>query len=182
MKPPTESFDIQAFLALSQAAAEHPLMNHRTLWDNGFLVRLFDGPTTPGRADFHINQVPELFYQLAGTLDLRLWDGERFVDHCIGPGEVYSLPALVPHRNRRPEGSVGLVVHVTRTPEQTDAILWYCEACAEQHTATVLHRVDYSVNALRENLRTHIRAFLADSEQRTCGVCGTVASAEQGAM
>lgn len=182
MKPPETAFDLHAFLAQSQAKTTYEMMSHASVWDNGFLVRVFDGPTTPGRADFHINQVPELFYQLAGTLELRVWDGARFLDHSIAPGQVYSLPALVPHRNRRPEGSIGLVVHVSRLPGQTDAILWYCEDCATRNEATVLHRIDYQVGALREDLRAHIRGFLCDEELRTCSVCGCVADANMGAM
>ncbi len=181
-RPPSAPVDVLAWLAASQASGERPLMNHDTLWDNGFLVRMYDGPTTPGRSDFHINQVPELFLQFAGELRLRVLAGTEFVDHVIGPGELYSLPAGVPHRNRRARGSVGLVVHVTRTPDQTDAIVWYCDRCADAGRVAQLHRVEYRVTELRENLRGYIRAFLRDESGRTCDACGWVMPPQQGAM
>ncbi|MEM6997242.1 MAG: hypothetical protein AAF721_42450 [Myxococcota bacterium] len=181
--PPDAAVDVMAWLARSQARRDPaPLMSHETLWDNGFLVRLFDGPTTPGRADYHINRVPELFLQLAGVLELRVWDGRAFIDHTIGPGELFSLPAEVPHRNRRPAGSVGLVVHVTRTPEQTDFIVWYCPQCEREGACTELHRSEFKVGVLKADLIRLIRRFLADEALRTCQTCGSVMPAEAGAM
>ncbi len=181
--PPEAAVDVMAWLAASQARrVPAPLMNHETLWDNGFLVRLFDGPTTPGRADYHINRVPELFLQLAGHLELRVWDGGAFADHRIGPGEIFSLPAEVPHRNRRPVGSVGLVVHVTRTPEQTDFIVWYCPTCEQKGDCQELHRAEFRVGVLKADLMRLIRDFLADEALRTCRACGAVMPADAGAM
>ena len=109
-------------------------------------------------------------------------DDGVFVDHTIGEGEIYSLPALVPHRNQRGPGSRGLVVHVTRTPGQRDGIVWYCEGCEARGEVRELHRMSFEVGTLVEDLRTHIRAFLADEQLRTCEACGWVMPETQGSM
>ena len=165
----TEPVDVAAWVERSIAQSHVPLMHSETFWDNGLLVRLFDGPTAPERSDFHINQVPEFFYQLAGTLELRTLQEGQFVDRIIGQGEMFAIEPGLPHRNRRPPGSIGLVIHYSRKPGQTDGIVWYCDTCCRE-----MHRVDYVVGALRDDLMGQIDAFLGRDDLRTCSHCGWV--------
>ncbi len=57
-----------------------------------------------------------------------LQDG-RLTDVPIREGEVYLLPAEVPHSPQRPAGSVGIVVERRRSPQELDGFSWYCENC-----------------------------------------------------
>jgi 3-hydroxyanthranilate 3,4-dioxygenase len=153
------------------------LMSHDRVWNDGFLVMLFDGPTAKERSDFHINSSPEFFYQFVGEMFCRVLEEGRFVDYTVHEGEMFLLPPRVPHLNRRGDQSIGLVVHQQRPPGAMDAIAWYCEACGNQ-----LHRVDYVFEELKSQLTTFVSAFLADERLRTCSRCGTVMPSDRGAM
>ena len=45
----------------------------------------------------------------------------------VGEGEIFLLPAMVPHSPHRPADSWGLVVEIKRRPEQTESLLWLCD-------------------------------------------------------
>lgn len=171
--------DVLAWIAKSrQSGSGKAVLNHEEFWNDGFLVKLFDGPTPVGRRDFHINTSPEFFYQFQGEMRCRLRrDDATFEDVVVREGEMYLIPPRVPHLNQRDEGSIGLVIHDSRQPGALDSIVWYCESCAEQ-----LHRVDYRFEDLQSQLRTFIREFLSSEELRTCRRCGAVMSADQGFM
>jgi 3-hydroxyanthranilate 3,4-dioxygenase len=107
----------------------------------------------------------------------RLLQNGEFRDHTVGPGQMFYIPPLVPHLNRRPRGSIGLAVHAQRAPGALDAVAWYCEACGHQ-----LHRIDYLFKDLLEQLPPLVRAFLGNEQQRTCARCGWMMPADQGRM
>lgn len=155
-----------------------PVLHHEGFWDEGFLVKLFDGPTPRDRRDFHINTSPEFFYQLEGEMRCRVRRADgRFDDVIVGPGEMYLIPAGVPHLNERDDGSIGLVIHEARKPGALDGIAWYCEACGAE-----VHRVEYRFEELQRQLRTYIRELAASEALRTCKACGVVMDAERGFM
>src|SRR5271168_409488 len=56
----------------------------------------------------------------------------RMVDVPILAGEIYILPAHVPHSPQRPAGSVGIVVERRRAPHELDGFSWYCENCGHR--------------------------------------------------
>jgi 3-hydroxyanthranilate 3,4-dioxygenase len=176
MKAPG-TFDIRKWVEEHRALMPRPLMSHDRIWNDGFFVNLFDGPTADERADFHINASPEFFVQLVGEMHCRVVEDGRFEDFVVHEGEMFLLPPNVPHRNRRDVRSFGLVVHQQRPPGATDAILWYCDKCCHQ-----LYRVDYVLDDLREQLTTYVRQFLSDEQKRTCEKCGWVMPANQGMM
>ncbi len=155
-----------------------PPLHHEGFWEDGFLVKLFDGPTPRGRRDFHVNTSPEFFYQLEGEMRCRLRHADAaFEDIVVGVGEMFLIPAGMPHLNERDEGSIGLVIHEARKPGALDGIVWFCESCGGE-----LHRVDYRFEELQRQLRTFIREFLSSETLRTCGRCGAVTAPDQGFM
>jgi 3-hydroxyanthranilate 3,4-dioxygenase len=172
-----KTIDVQRWVRERKELGDRPYMSHDRIWNDGFLVLLFDGPTPPERMDFHINTSPEFFYQLVGDMHCRVLEDGVFRDFVVAEGEMFLLPARIPHRNSRDRGSLGIVVHQARDPGALDAIVWYCEKCQN-----VLHRVDYQLSSLREQLQEHIRNFLGSEALRTCKRCGTVMSAERGFM
>lgn len=169
--------DVRRWVEEHQRLLPRPTMSHERVWNDGFLVMLFDGPTARERSDFHINASPEFFYQMVGEMTCRVLEDGRFVDYTVQEGAMFLLPPGVPHLNRRGDRSIGLVVHQQRPPGAMDAIVWYCESCGNQ-----LHRVDYVFEELKSQLTTFVTAFLADEDLRTCRACGTVMPADRGAM
>jgi len=88
---------------------------------------------------------------------------------------MFLVPARVPHSNIRTEGSIGLVVHQSRAPGATEAIVWYCEECKQE-----LHREEYVHDDVRQQLPVLIRRFFANERLRSCRYCGFVLSAPSG--
>ena len=73
-----------------------PPVGNQQIWaDREFMVTVVGGPNA--RADFHINQGEEFFYQLEGDMVLRCIDDGQQVDVPIREGEIFLLPPRVPH-------------------------------------------------------------------------------------
>jgi 3-hydroxyanthranilate 3,4-dioxygenase len=93
----------------------------------------------------------------------------RLTDVPIRQGEVFLLPAEVPHSPRRPAGSVGIVVERRRNPDELDGFSWYCENCGH---CLYLERV--AVRNIETQLPEIFARFYSSIEHRTCSVCGNV--------
>lgn len=170
-------FDVNTWLAESLVHGAYPHMHHHNYCKEGLLVNLFNGPTPADRSDFHINTAAEFFFQFKGDMYARTLENGMFRDHTVAEGQMFCIRPCVPHRNRRPPGSLGLVVHGPRAPHALDSILWYCEKCCHQ-----IHRVDYEFSDLRTQVPRQIEDFLSDDLLRTCRVCGEVMPADRGRM
>lgn len=145
-----------------------PPVSNKMLWPNReFIVMVVGGPNL--RADFHINQGEEFFYQIHGDIELKVLEGKSIKSISIKQGEMYLLPARVPHSPQRPAGSVGLVVERKRAPDEKDAFVWYCEACC--------HSL-YSEAVYLTNIETQLPPifdrFYADARHLKCSQCGHV--------
>ena len=82
------------------------------VWEDGEFIVMVVGSNT--RKDFHVNEGEEFFYQLEGDITLKVQDGGKIVDVPIREGEIFLLPARVPHSPRRPDGTIGVVVEKKR--------------------------------------------------------------------
>ena len=174
---PFSTRDVLKWVEENRASLDKPIMSHERVWNDGFLVMLFDGPTPADRCDFHINTSPEFFYQLVGDMRCRIVEDGKRTDITVGEGEMFLLPANVPHLNTRDRGSLGIVVHQVRAPGAKDSIVWYCQECWHQ-----LFRADYIFEDLKVQLPIYIRQFLSDESLRTCRQCHTVMPADRGYM
>jgi 3-hydroxyanthranilate 3,4-dioxygenase len=76
------------------------------------------------RCDFHVDPSDELFSRLKGDMLLESIQGGKRQAQVIRDGEHLLVPAMTPHAPHRPPDTWGLVVEVTRTPEQTVSLLW----------------------------------------------------------
>src|SRR5690606_13987106 len=131
--------DVLAWVKRSNAAGpSKPMLNFEQFWDDTILIRLFDGPTPAKRRDFHINTTAEFFYQLQGDMACTLMLEGAFVARVCKQGEMFWIPPLVPHRNDRDPGSIGLVIHGQRAPCSVDVMVWYCDECRAE-----VHRFEY---------------------------------------
>jgi 3-hydroxyanthranilate 3,4-dioxygenase len=122
------------------------------------------------RRDFHIDPSDEIFYQLRGDIVVEHLDedGKR-QEAIVGEGEIYLVPANVPHSPHRPADSWGLVIEIKRRPDQTESLLWLCERCDAR-----LHQVTMVVADIEKELKRVIEEFDASEERRTCATCGHV--------
>jgi 3-hydroxyanthranilate 3,4-dioxygenase len=144
-----------------------PPVGNQQIWaDREFMVTVVGGPNA--RADFHINQGEEFFYQLEGDITLRCIEDGAPVDVPIREGEIFLLPPGVPHSPQRPAGTVGLVVERSRRPEEKDGFVWFCQGCGKK-----LYEEFFHLENLVTQLPPVFDRFYGNAEASTCKSCGT---------
>ncbi|MDX1389825.1 MAG: 3-hydroxyanthranilate 3,4-dioxygenase [Acidobacteriota bacterium] len=145
-----------------------PPVGNKMVWQDGeFLVMIVGGPNM--RKDFHVEDGEEFFYQIEGDITLRIIEDGNVRDIEIKEGDIFLLPAGIPHSPQRPAGTVGMVVERARKTDERDHLRWYCEKCGE-----VLHDASFPLEDLGTQLKPIIENYYADESLRTCGKCGTV--------
>jgi 3-hydroxyanthranilate 3,4-dioxygenase len=163
-------FNLQKWLGENRELLKPPVGNKLLFEDGEFIVMAVGGPNS--RKDFHHDPGPEFFFQLEGDIVLKTIQEGRMTDVPIRAGEIFLLPAEMPHSPRRPAGSVGLVVERRRDPEELDGFSWYCERCGNR---LYLERVP--VRNIEKELPAIFERFYASEKLRTCSVCGAVLEA-----
>jgi len=79
------------------------------------------------RKDYHLNLGEEFFYQIHGDMVLKVMEGGHPKDVTIREGEMFVLPARIPHSPQRFANTVGLVVERMRLPEELDGLRYYVD-------------------------------------------------------
>ena len=67
-----------------------PVCNKQMFEAGDFIVQVVGGPNS--RTDYHLDEGPELFYQVEGQMVLKTVQDGEFVDIPIGEGEIFLLP------------------------------------------------------------------------------------------
>lgn len=126
----TNPFSFMGWINENRHLLKPPVGNKVIYKDSSFIIMVVGGPNS--RTDFHVNQTDEFFYQVEGDIFLRIVDAKGgFEEIHIKEGEIFLLPAGVPHSPQRSEGSIGLVIEKTRTERDTDGLQWYCKKCTK---------------------------------------------------
>ena len=103
-----------------------PPVGNKVVWKDGeFIVMVVGGPNS--RTDYHYNETPEFFYQVEGDITLKIMDNGEPKDIEIKEGDIFLLPAKVPHSPRRGPNTVGLVIEYPRPVGVKDKLQWYSE-------------------------------------------------------
>ena len=166
--PITRPFNIQKWIDEHRHLLKPPVGNQQVFKDNkDFIVMVVGGPNA--RKDYHVDAGEELFWQIEGTMTVKIIEDGQPVDITIGPGEMFLLPPYVPHSPRRPAGTVGLVLERYRTTDELDGFQWYCENCGHK-----LHEEFVLITDIGAQLPPIMNKFWASEELRTCLNCGTV--------
>jgi 3-hydroxyanthranilate 3,4-dioxygenase len=144
-----------------------PPVGNAVIWNSNFLVMVVGGPNQ--RSDYHVNPGEELFYQVEGDIILKVIEDGRPRDIPIRQGEIYLLPAGVPHSPQRPANTVGLVVEQPRASQQPQHLRWYCRNCN-----ALLYDAEFQPVDLGRQIKEIIEQFRGDGQLRTCKSCGEV--------
>ena len=145
-----------------------PPVGNKMMWgDSEFLVMVVGGPNA--RKDYHVEDGEELFYQIEGDITVKVIENGTPRDIVIREGDLFLLPAGIPHSPQRPAGTIGLVVERMRQTSEIDHLKWYCEKCGE-----LLYDATFHCKDLGTQLKPVIEGFFADETMRTCRKCGTV--------
>jgi len=135
--------------------------------NDDFIVMVVGGPNS--RKDFHYDEGEEFFFQLEGDITLRILESGKIVNVPIREGDIFLLPAKVPHCPVRPANTVGLVIERYRKPNEQDGLLWFCENCGNE-----LHADYFPLSDIVTELPIKMENFYSNISLRTCVKCGTV--------
>ncbi len=123
--PMLQPFNFKQWIESHRHLLKPPVGNKQLYADGDFIIMVVGGPNS--RSDFHVDPGEEFFYQLEGDMTLRTMQDGRYVDIPIREGEVFLLPALLPHSPQRQPHTVGLVIERRRKPGERDGLQWYCD-------------------------------------------------------
>lgn len=164
----TRPFNLQQWIDENRHLLKPPVGNQQVYKNTGdFIVMVVGGPNS--RKDFHYNESEELFYQLEGDINVRIEEDGKIVDIPIKAGDMFLLPAKVPHSPQRGPNTVGIVVEKVRQGNETDGFLWFCENCNEK-----LYEEYFELTDIVSQLPPLMQRFYSDIEKRTCKKCGHV--------
>ena len=109
MKPTKQPFNLQKWIDDNRHLLKPPVGNKNLYTEAGdYIVMIVAGPNA--RNDYHYNETEELFYQIEGDIVVKTQQNGNLVEVPIKEGEMFLLPAKIPHSPVRSEGSIGLVI------------------------------------------------------------------------
>lgn len=166
-------FNLKKWIDEHRDELKPPVSNKDLYKDAGdYIVMIVGGPNA--RKDYHYNETEELFYQLEGDILVKIQEDGKAVDVEIKEGEMFLLPAKIPHSPIRPEGSIGLVIECKREKSDTDGLMWFCDNCN-----TKLHESYFHLNNIEEDFIPRFRQFYASEDMRTCPNCKAVMATDK---
>ena len=169
----TKPFNFKQWIDEHRHLLKPPVGNQCVYTKAGtFIVMVVGGPNA--RKDYHYNESEEFFYQLEGDIVLSIIEDGKPVEIPIKEGEIFLLPAKVPHSPRRPANTVGLVIEKVRSEGEKDGLMWFCENCNEKLYDEYIHLED-----IVKQLPPIMEGFYSSEEKRTCKKCNTVMEAPQ---
>lgn len=161
-------FNFIAWIEENRHLLKPPVGNKKVFHANDdFIVMVVGGPNA--RKDYHYEEGEELFYQLEGDIVLKVVEDGKQKDIPIKAGEMFLLPAQVPHSPQRSAGSVGLVIERYRKAGEKDGFMWFCENCDQK-----LHETYFELTNIETQLPVVMQEFYNSEALRTCKNCGTI--------
>lgn len=165
---PTEkptAFNLLSWIKENPHKLKPPIGANTVFRENDFMITVVGGPNA--RTDYHINPTEEFFFQLEGTVTLRVQHEGKPHDITLPSGHVYLLPANVPHAPIRGPNTVGLIVERIRKNGMKDTHRWYCENCN-----SVLFEKTAEIEVLERDMPPVFEAYYGDANNQTCKQCG----------
>lgn len=161
-------FNLQKWIDENRHELKPPVGNRNLYKEAGdYIVMIVAGPNA--RKDYHYNETEELYYQLEGNIVVRIQEDGKAVDIPINEGEMFLLPAKVPHSPIRSEGSIGLVIELKRKEHEQDGLMWFCDECNNK-----LHDDYFPLKNIEKDFLPRFKNYYGSKELRTCTNCKTV--------
>lgn len=150
-----------------------PPIGNKVVWkdERGTIIMIVGGPNA--RCDYHVNATEEFFYQVTGDITVGIIhpDTGKPEEIIIREGEIYLLPANVPHSPQRAAGTVGLVIEQERPAGVKDKLQWYSE-----DTHELVHEAEFTLENIEVDLKRIMAEFWSNEELRRCKSTGSVIS------
>ena len=160
-------FNFKQWIEEHRHLLKPPVGNSCVYSSGDFFVMVVGGPNS--RKDYHWDEGEEFFYQLEGDIKVLVQEDGKAVEVPIREGEVFMLPARIPHNPIRGANTVGLVIERKRRSDELDGLLWYCENCNHK-----LYEEYFVLTDIVTQFQTVFESFYSSLDLRTCDKCGSV--------
>jgi 3-hydroxyanthranilate 3,4-dioxygenase len=164
-----QPIDLKKWIESHRHLLKPPVGNKQLYPVGDFVIMVVGGPNS--RSDFHVDPGEEFFYQLEGDMLLKTVQDGRIVDIPIREGELFLLPAFLPHSPQRFANTVGLVLERKRQSGELDGLQWYCANCHHR-----LHEEFFQLTNIETQFPPIFQRYYDSLQRRTCNRCGTVAA------
>ncbi|KTW29271.1 3-hydroxyanthranilate 3,4-dioxygenase [Pneumocystis carinii B80] len=145
-----------------------PPISNFCLWNEGFTVMVVGGPNS--RADYHVNETPEYFYQYKGPMTLKVIDEKgEFKSIYIKENDMFLLPENIPHCPIRYENTVGIVIEQKRPEDSMDRLRWYCTDCK-----SIVYEEIFRCTDLGTQIKAVVEKYANNIDLRKCKSCGKI--------
>lgn len=166
-------FNLQEWIKNNRHLLKPPVGNKNLYTEAGdFIVMIVAGPNA--RKDYHYNETEELFYQIEGDIIVKTQQNNKMVEVKIREGEMFLLPAKIPHSPIRPEGSIGLVIERKRSKNDKDGLMWF----SEKENA-LLYEEYFHLTNIEKDFLPIFKKFYQSETLRTCPISGEVMEADE---
>ncbi len=167
-------FNLQKWIDENRDLLKPPVGNKVLFKEAGdFVVMIVGGPNA--RKDYHFNEGEELFYQIEGDITVRIQHEGKAKDIEIKEGELFLLPAKIPHSPLRGPNTVGLVIErVRKGTDLLDGLFWYCENCNSE-----LKQFRFKLENIENDFLPRFKEYYNSEHDRTCSKCGTLMEADE---
>jgi len=170
-----KSINLKKWIEENRALLKPPVGNKLIWEDADTIVMVVGGPNA--RKDYHVNQGEEFFYQVEGSIILKIIQNGKPEEITLNEGDIYLLRSNVPHSPQRPVNSVGIVIEQKRARNDLDRFQWYCEKCANK-----LHEESIELTDIVKQLPPLFKRYYEDAGKCTCKLCGHIMQPPQKAL
>jgi 3-hydroxyanthranilate 3,4-dioxygenase len=162
-------FNLKQWINDNRDLLKPPVSNKNLYHEAGdFIVMVVAGPNA--RKDYHFNESEELFIQIEGDITVRIQHEGKPKDILVKEGDMFLLPANIPHSPMRGENTIGLVIErVRKGTALTDGLFWFCENCNEE-----LKSYRFHLENIEKDFIPRFKEFYSSEAMRTCKSCGHV--------
>ena len=159
-------FHLHQWIDENQDLLKPPIGNKNLYVESGdYIVMIVGGPNA--RKDYHYNETEELFFQIKGDIIVKTQQKGQLVEYEINEGEMFLLPAKIPHSPIRPAGSVGLVIERKREKDHKDGLLWFSESANH-----LLYEEYFHLTNVEKVFLPVFKKFYNNEKLRTCPITG----------
>ena len=161
-------FNLHKWIEENKELLKPPVGNKNLYTEAGdFIVMVVGGPNA--RKDYHYNETEELFYQIKGNIIVKIQFEGKAIEIPINEGEMFLLPAKIPHSPIRSEGSVGLVIERKRSEKDKDGLMWFSETANH-----LLYEEYFHLTNIEKDFLPVFKRFYSNEKLRTCPITGEV--------
>jgi len=123
-------------------------------------------PTKPTKGgDFSVSKKVQII--------TKTQQNKKMVEVKIKEGEMFLLPAKIPHSPVRPKGSIGLVIERKREKNDKDGLMWFSETANE-----LLYEEYFHLTNIEKDFLPVFKRFYSNKKLRTCPKTGEVMEAD----